>query len=417
MKKCIFLFFLLVSAFLFSTRVEAFGLNSLNASGTDLDLTSDKYEYNVTYNGTTGSVKIYASVKDGYSFKEGYGPRTVDLEYGDNQLLVIVVDENFEEETYTINIFRKDDRVDNNYLNNIVVNGKALKFDMEKQVYSFSVNNTVNNLNIKTSTNDIKAKYSIIGNDNLVYGNNEVKIIVTSESGMQRQYLLKVYRSSSSSAPMSSNTNLALLKIEGQDIDFDSTNYEYKVMVKEEAPLNIKAMAEDENATVKIVGNRSIKHNGIVEVRVIAEDGSQDIYKIKVGVEGMSNIDMATIGITVGAIVILISASIVIIHLVNGKKNREMMNFEVVKNEVSKMNIENEDDKRLMNFLLGGQGNVTNQNMNTNVSNNAFSNNANTVDNNYNDMNSINYCPYFGTKNSNSNITCINCGNSLGGKL
>lgn len=407
MKKYIFLILLLVSTFLFSTKVEAFGLNSLNASGTDLDLVTDKYEYSVTYNGTTGSIKIYASLKDGYSFKEGYGPRTVDLNYGDNQVLVIVLDENLEEETYTINVFREDNRVDNNYLNNIVVNGKALNFDMEKQVYSFSVNNKVNKLNIRTTTSDSKAKYIITGNNNLVFGNNEVKIIITSESGKQRQYLLKVYKSNSSSVPMSSNTNLALLKIEGQDIDFDSSNYDYKIMVKEEDPLNIKAMAEDEKATVKIVGNRSIKHNGVVEVRVIAEDGSQDIYKIKVVVEGMSNLDIATIGIIVGAIVILISASIVIIHLVKGtKKNREIMNFEVVRNEVPKMNIENENDKKLIDFLLGGDNNgnnsvVNNSNMNTN------SNNDN--------VGSVKACPYCGAINNSSNITCINCGNSLGG--
>ena len=331
-----------------------------------------------------------------------------------------MLNENYEEETYTINIFRKDDRVDNNYLNNIVVNGKALNFDMEKQVYSFSVNNTVDKLIIKTSTNDNKAKYSIVGNDNLIYGNNEVKIIVTSESGKQREYLLKVYRASSSSVVMSNNTNLALLKIEGQNIDFDSSNYEYKILVKEEVPLNIKAMAEDENATVKIVGNRSIKHNGIVEVRVIAEHGSQDIYKIKVIVEGMSNIDIATIGIVVGAIVMLISASMVIIHLVKWKKkNREIMNFEVVRNEVPQMNIESDDDKQLMNFLLSGESNMTNSNNSNymNIKNDTISSNSNMIVNNYNDTNSVKTCPYCGTINNGSNITCIKCGNSLGGQL
>ena len=406
MKKYIFLCFLLISAFLFSTKVNALGLNSLNASGTDLDLIDDKYEYDVIYNGTAGSIKIYASLKEGYSFKKGYGPRTVNLNYGDNRLLVIVVDENLKEEIYTINIYRKDDRVDNNYLNNIAVNGKTLNFDMEKQVYSFSVNNKVDKLNIRTTTNDSKARYSIVGNNNLVFGNNKVKIIVTSESGKQREYLLKVYRSSSSDIPMSSNTNLALLKIEGQDIEFDSSNYEYKVVVKEEVPLNIKAMAEDENATVRIVG----------EIRVVAEDGSQDIYKIKVVIEGMSNVDIATIGIIVGAVIILISASVVIIYLVKGKKqNRELMNIEIVSNEVPKMNIENEDDKKLMDFLLGGESNNTSVNTNNSMGANSNININNSIANINSNISSVKTCPYCGTINNSSNTNCINCGNSLGG--
>ena len=409
MKKYIFIFLLLVSIFLFSTKVDASsGLISLNASGTDLDLVNDKYEYDVDYNGASGVLKIYADLREGYSFKEGYGPRTVNLNYGDNQILVIVLDENYVEQTYIINVFRKDDRVDNNYLKNIVVNGKALDFDIEKQVYSLSVNNTVDKLNIRVSLSDSKASYTITGNGNLVYGNNEIRIIVKGESGKEREYLLNVYKSSSKDIPLSSNTNLSLLKIEGYNIEFDSSNYEYRIMVKEEVSLRIKAMAEDENATVKIVGNRSIKHNGIVEIRVIAEDGSQSIYRIKVVVAGMSNIDIATIVMVIGSIGVIISTILVIIHLINKKKsNRDVMNFQVVRNEIPKIDIESVEDKQLMEFLLG-EKNVTNSiNQNANdvvVNNNGFNDN-------------VKVCPYCGHVNDVSNNNCINCGNSLGEKL
>ena len=345
MKRYLFIFFIVISIFFFSSKVYALDyLSSLNASGTDLTLEDEKFNYYVNYNGTSGSTKIYATLgSDKYRFVSGYGPRVVNLNFGNNEVFVKVIDETGEEITYTINITRKDERVDNNYLNNIVVNGKALNFDSEKQVYSFSVSYSTNKLNIKTSTIDTKARYNIIGGNNLAVGDNTVKIEVYAESGKKREYILNVYRSSSNDIPMSSNTRLALLKIIGYDIDFNSDNHDYKVMVKEEKPLEIYALAEDENSVVKIVGNRSIKHNDIVEVRVIAEDGSQDIYKIKVVVEGMSNIDILTVIIIVLSVFVLISGSIIIVVLLKKKKSSNgIMNFEVVRNDIPKIDVEKE---------------------------------------------------------------------------
>lgn len=414
MKRYLFIFFIVISIFSFSSKVYALDyLSSLNASGTDLTLEDEKFNYYVNYNGTSGSTKIYATLgSDKYRFVSGYGPRVVNLNFGNNEVFVKVIDESGEEITYTINITRKDERVDNNYLNNIVVNGKALNFDSEKQVYSFSVSYSTNKLNIKTSTIDTKARYNIIGGNNLAVGDNTVKIEVYAESGKKREYILNVYRSSSNDIPMSSNTRLALLKIIGYDIDFNSDNHDYKVMVKEEKPLEIYALAEDENSVVKIVGNRSIKHNDIVEVRVIAEDGSQDIYKIKVVVEGMSNIDILTVVIIVLSVFVLISGSIIIVVLLKKKKSSNgIMNFEVVRNDIPKIDVEKEENKELVSFLLGKDNNLNEQ---IRTSNTIGNSNDNMGMNNLN-PGSVIVCSNCGSINNINNTNCSNCGNKLGG--
>ena len=414
MKRYLFIFFIVISIFFFSSKVYALDyLSSLNASGTDLTLEDEKFNYYVNYNGTSGSTKIYATLgSDKYRFVSGYGPRVVNLNFGNNEVFVKVIDETGEEITYTINITRIDERVDNNYLNNIVVNGKALNFDSEKQVYSFSVSYSTNKLNIKTSTIDTKARYNIIGGNNLAVGDNTVKIEVYAESGKKREYILNVYRSSSNDIPMSSNTRLALLKITGYDIDFNSDNHDYKVMVKEEKPLEIYALAEDENSVVKIVGNRSIKHNDIVEVRVIAEDGSQDIYKIKVVVEGMSNIDILTVVIIVLSVFVLISGSIIIVVLLKKKKSSNgIMNFEVVRNDIPKIDVEKEENKELVSFLLGKDNNLNEQ---IRTSNTIGNSNDNMGMNNLN-PGSVIVCSNCGSINNINNTNCSNCGNKLGG--
>ena len=414
MKRYLFIFFIVISIFSFSSKVYALDyLSSLNASGTDLTLEDEKFNYYVNYNGTSGSTKIYATLgSDKYRFVSGYGPRVVNLNFGNNEVFVKVIDESGEEITYTINITRKDERVDNNYLNNIVVNGKALNFDSEKQVYSFSVSYSTNKLNIKTSTIDTKARYNIIGGNNLAVGDNTVKIEVYAESGKKREYILNVYRSSSNDIPMSSNTRLALLKIIGYDIDFNSDNHDYKVMVKEEKPLEIYALAEDENSVVKIVGNRSIKHNDIVEVRVIAEDGSQDIYKIKVVVEGMSNIDILTVVIIVLSVFVLISGSIIIVVLLKKKKSSNgIMNFEVVRNDIPKIDVEKEENKELVSFLLGKDNNLNEQ---IRTSNTIGNSNDNMGMNNLN-PGSVIVCSNCSSINNRNNTNCSNCGNKLGG--
>lgn len=471
-KYLIFLIAFLIG-FLSVNKVDAFyykrladassnnSLASLNASGTDLEYKSGKYEYTVDFTLDSDQTKIYATTKsDKAVFVKGYGPRTVNLNFGKNEVLIKVQAENGDIATYTININRKDNRKKNNYLSNIVINGKALSFHKEKYVYSFSVDNTVDSLDVRVATENEKSAVVIIGAENLSYGNNKVYIDVKAENGDTRRYTLKVYRSKSKNIPLSSNTSLALLKVGGYKIKFDSTITEYKLVVKNEDDLDITAMAEDEKSTVKIVGRKKIKHNAVVEVRVIAEDGSQEVYKIKTLIEGMTIVNKAVIAILIIAIVAVVSLTILIItKKMQKKKQGSTMNFDVVRTDIPTIETNSEEDQQLMSFLLSGEGaaasqksngtndmnqssvaslnqsmgqanstsvNVMNQNgINTqanadvNIQSQTMNNNSTAM--NYSDQNTIpvnnqglqTVCPHCGTINSVSSIVCVGCGNSL----
>ena len=54
-------------------------------------------------------------------------------------------------------------------------------FNKETTKYSISVNQEINNLQVTASTEDEKAKYDILGNDNFQFGTNNVTIKVTAE--------------------------------------------------------------------------------------------------------------------------------------------------------------------------------------------------------------------------------------------
>lgn len=392
MKKYIFMGLLLVFSFLLVGRVDASNISSnnnletLNASGTDLQYVSGQDVYDVVYASKTDSIKIYATLDDeNAKFVDDFGPRVVYLNYGDNVVLVKVQAENGDVRTYTINIFRKDIRSNNNYLDNIVVNGSVLNFDKDKLIYSFSVPYSVSNLEIKYSKNDSNAKVSIL-NSNLSVGNNKVSLIVSAENGDKRTYTLNVYRSKSEVLPLSGNTTLALLKVEGYNIDFDSNVFEYKLKVKDDAPLSIKALAKDEKSSVKIVGNDKITNNGVVEIRVIAEDGSLGLYKINITIEGMLKMDKIWIVVSVISGVALLSFLVIILSKLIGKKKNEgaTMNLEVVRQSAPVVDTNSKEDQQLMSFLLGG--NAVGQKP----------------------------CPYCGTLNNSNSVNCSNCGNNLG---
>lgn len=400
-RYCIILVLLLFSFFLID-KVNAYevikvanvssnnNLKSLSVSGTDLEYKKGQTVYNVVYSSNSDTAKIYATLDDEKAkFVSGFGPRTVTLTYGDNEVLVKAQAEDGDIKVYTINIFREDNRSDNIYLNNIVVNGEALNFDKEKLTYSFSVPYSVNKLDVRVSTVDSKAKVTITGHENLVVGDNRVLISVTAENGEFEDYVLNVYRSNSENIPLSSNTLLALLKVEGYDLKFDSYTVDYKLTVKDDNPLNIKALAEDEKSTVKIVGNDEIKNNSVIEIRVIAEDGSLEVYKINIVMEGMLKVNKILIVVIVISVIALISLLVIVLSKVTKKKNQgPTMNLEVVRQSAPVVETNAEDDQQLMAFLLGGNSNGVN--------------------------NQQKKCPVCGAVNNSNSVNCANCGSSLG---
>lgn len=163
---------------------------------------------------------------------------------------------------------------------------KGYNIDFNSNIYDYQLEIwEENKLDISVVLNDEKSKYEIIGNENLV-DNSLIKIKVIAEDGSIGTYTIKVHKN----RVLSDDTSIRNLEIKGYDIDFDSDIYEYSLKIRDEDNLEIKVILNNDKATYKIIGNEKLENGSIIRIRVIAEDGSINNYKINIIKKDKSNV-------------------------------------------------------------------------------------------------------------------------------
>ena len=255
-------------------------LSSLTVSGIDFLFNRNTTTYNLET--TRDSVSINATVMDTNSnFKEGYGPRSVNLNYGKNTFQIIVVAQNGSTNTYTLNIERLDQRSGNNDLKELKVSEGTLSpsFNKNTLTYNVSVPHDVKSVAIE-ATKEVTSSTYVNGfgprTIDLVDGLTTAQIKVKSETGIEKTYTLNITKSEKSS-----NNYLKAVKLSNATINFDKNVYEYKVNVLYNVlEMEIIAVPEDIKAKVEKQGNKAlvIGENTFI-VNVIAENGSVLTYK------------------------------------------------------------------------------------------------------------------------------------------
>ena len=109
-----------------------------------------------------------------------------DLQMENNVILVTVTAENGEQKTYTINAVRSNKaNLINSKLENLAIENTILVPDFNPNVFDYTaeIENNVNSLNILAVPQIEKATVSIVGNENLQFGENEIIVTVKSENG------------------------------------------------------------------------------------------------------------------------------------------------------------------------------------------------------------------------------------------
>ena len=239
--------------------------------------------YKSTVDSTTKEVKITATLSSAKaSFVKNYGPRTVDLAYGSNKILVKVKSEKGNIKTYTLEITRTDNRSSNNYLSSLTVESQALSFNKDKTEYVISVNNNVSKINVSATAEDSKATISGTGSISLKVGLNTINIVVSAEDGTKKTYVLKVTRLEKDTTK-TSNTNLSSLEVTGYDLIFDPAITSYNLSLPDDVttlPLNY--VVEDSTSEVVVEGNESLVNGSVVKVIVTATDGTVKTYSISI---------------------------------------------------------------------------------------------------------------------------------------
>lgn len=262
-------------------RSQNNNLKSLNVSEGSIKFNKATTSYNVNVEANVTKITISAAVEDSKaSFENGYGPRTVNLNYGNNRIQVRVKAENGAVKTYTINVNRKDNRSSNNTLKTLTLSKGKIDFEPNKTDYTITVPNEITSIEVKATAADTKSKVEIIGNNKeLVVGENIITIKVTAENQSVKEYKIKVIKEDK--VIVTSSNKLKELKVEGYELDFKEDVYSYDLKVKE-SKLKITATPSDENAKYKITGNDKLKNGSIILITVTDKDGNNLIYKINI---------------------------------------------------------------------------------------------------------------------------------------
>ena len=290
-------------------------LSSLSVSNGSLEpaFSSLNNSYTVKVDNDVTSVDISATLTDpSSSFVDGNGPRTVALTSGITRATIKVKSQSGNVRTYTLNIgkeggFSNTDSGEKALLESLELSAGTIDFDSNTFDYNVSVPNDVTNISVRAKAKNSKDKVVVAGGDNLEEDKlNEITVSVTSEDGeLTNVYTIYVTRKEED-LPISNNSLLSNLEIEGYKIKFDAKKMDYSINIKDGvSQLNITATPADEKSTITIEGNENLTNGSKIKIRVTAEDGTFTDYYIEVKVVGKGGNVILTIFVVLLIIAIL----------------------------------------------------------------------------------------------------------------
>jgi hypothetical protein len=174
-------------------------LESLSLSVGEINFNKTTQAYTVVVEHAITSITITASPEDSKAKVSGTGTKT--LKVYTNTFNVVVTAENQTKRTYTLNIVRRDlqgnagNLSTNNNLKSLELVGYPIQFSSDIKEYEITVNNTVDFVEIKAEAEDAKSALTINNIEELQFGVNEITVVVTSESGIANNYLIRIIRS------------------------------------------------------------------------------------------------------------------------------------------------------------------------------------------------------------------------------
>ena len=272
--------------------------------------------YVVDVPNNVNSVMIKAKAEDINATIKGVGLHTIST--GENYFDVEVTSEVGTTKTYTILVTR--DASDNNYLASLNVSEGTLDKTFDKLIndYQVVVPNEIEEIEIYGTKEDAGAGVTGLGIYKLKIGDNNLEIVVTSESGKTNIYRVNVVREPIKSAFLESLS----VKDFVLEPKFHKDILEYYVTVPNEVTsLNLDYVTEDNQAVVTILGNENFNigmnevHVNVTRVVNDNETLEQD-YVIYVNRQMSTNNYLATLFLSNGVL--------------NPLFNKEITNYSVV---------------------------------------------------------------------------------------
>ena len=220
------------------------------------------------------------------------------LDFGMNQIEVIVEAEDKTTSSYIINVTRKE--YDIATLDDIKIDGVSIK-NFNKDTFEYeldSVQFSKTNIEIETTKTNSYATVTGDGNITLTTGNNQILITVTAQNGNEKVYKLNIKRDRNSDTSIS---NLTVAGIEAVNTDIGI----YEVTV----PNNVTVLTPSDvlfttSPDAKVTKNLTLPllTTEVNDYRftVTAEDGTEQEYSIKVTRTKSSDSKVSRINLTIG---------------------------------------------------------------------------------------------------------------------
>jgi len=224
-------------------------LSSLSVSGASFNFNPNTTSYSVRVGKDVSSVTVSATAEDSGARVSGTGSKSIS--YGANSVSVTVTAPSGATKTYTINITREDPRSNNANLSSLKVDGGALspEFNASTTQYEVSVPFSVENLNVKATTQDSNARVSVSGAEGLIAeGTKDVTVIVTAENGARKTYTIRVTRGKDPNKVLATNNYLSNLTVSQGILSpvFDKDKINYIIYLPYEIDtINFEATVED----------------------------------------------------------------------------------------------------------------------------------------------------------------------------
>ena len=272
-------------------------LGSLSISNVSISFDRNTTSYNATIPYTVDSVNVSATPEDSTaSITSGTGEHVMNT--GLNTINIVVVAQNGESRTYTININKESRPLSSDAtLKSLTVTGAYIGiFSPSTTTYSANVDNSVNSVSIAAEANDSNARVTgDLGNQTLYVSTNKFIITVTAENGVTtKKYTINITRGKDTTpTDLSSINTLSYLSVSNTKIasSFSSNKVSYSATVANSvSSVTISATPTDKKAAVSGKGTYQLKvGTNTFNVIVTAEDGSPNIYKITITRQSANN--------------------------------------------------------------------------------------------------------------------------------
>ena len=259
-------------------------LSSLGIEGYTFAFDGSKNEYKMTI--SAASITVNAALKDPLSnFVGDNGPRKVNLNYGENNINIVVKSQSGVINTYTLVITRPDNRDNNNNIIGLTLSNDAILTPVfNKNILSYNVSVPLDVTEIKIEA-ALETSAAAFVNDygprvvKLNVGSNKVLLQVRSEQGDIKTYTLNISRNDKND----DNYLKTLILSEGI-ISFNREQTEYNVNVANDVEkIEVTALAENDKSKVTITGGENlVVGENIITVLVEAENKQERKYIIRV---------------------------------------------------------------------------------------------------------------------------------------